>query len=66
MVQSYVAGDKIYCVYNAPSEALIKEHAQRSGSRQPHHAGGRGDRPDHGRRIALKRASALAVLATTH
>ena len=30
-VQSYVAGDKIYCVYNAPSEALIKEHAKRSG-----------------------------------
>ena len=30
-VQSYVAGDKIYCAYNAPSEALIKEHAQRSG-----------------------------------
>ena len=30
-VQSYVAGDKIYCVYNAPSEALIREHAQRSG-----------------------------------
>lgn len=30
-VQSYVAGDKIYCVYNAPSEALIREHAQKSG-----------------------------------
>ena len=30
-VQSYVAGDKLYCVYNAPSEALIKEHALRSG-----------------------------------
>jgi len=30
-VHSYVAGDKIYCVYNAPSEAFIKEHAQRSG-----------------------------------
>ena len=30
-VQSYVAGDKIYCVYNAPSESLIREHAQRSG-----------------------------------
>jgi hypothetical protein len=30
-VQSYVAGDKIYCVYNAPSEALIREHAARSG-----------------------------------
>lgn len=30
-VQSYVAGDKIYCVYTAPSEALIREHAARSG-----------------------------------
>lgn len=30
-VQSYVAGDKIYCVYNAPSEALIRSHAERSG-----------------------------------
>ena len=30
-VHSYVAGDKIYCVYNAPSEALIREHAQKSG-----------------------------------
>jgi hypothetical protein len=30
-VQSFVAGDKIYCVYNAPSESLIREHAQRSG-----------------------------------
>jgi len=30
-VQSYVAGDKIYCVYNAPSETLIREHASKSG-----------------------------------
>ena len=30
-VQSYVAGDKIYCVYTAPSEALIKTHAAKSG-----------------------------------
>lgn len=30
-VQSYVAGDKIYCVYTAPSEALIREHAAKSG-----------------------------------
>ncbi|WP_082548841.1 DUF4242 domain-containing protein [Rhizobacter sp. Root404] len=30
-VQSYVAGDKIYCVYNATSESLIREHAQKSG-----------------------------------
>jgi hypothetical protein len=30
-VHSYVAGDKIYCVYTAPSESLILEHAKRSG-----------------------------------
>lgn len=30
-VQSYVTGDKIYCVYNAPSEALVREHARRGG-----------------------------------
>ena len=30
-VHSYVAGDKIYCVYNAPSEELIREHAEKSG-----------------------------------
>lgn len=30
-VQSYVAGDKLYCIYNARSEELIKRHAQRSG-----------------------------------
>lgn len=28
---SYVAGDKIYCVYIAPSEELILEHASLSG-----------------------------------
>jgi predicted deacylase len=30
-LQSYVAGDRIYCVYSASSEALIREHAQKSG-----------------------------------
>jgi hypothetical protein len=30
-VESYVTDDKIYCVYNADSEALIREHAQRGG-----------------------------------
>ncbi len=30
-VRSYVAGDKIYCVYNAPSEELIRSHADKSG-----------------------------------
>lgn len=30
-LQSYVTGDKLYCVYIAPSEELIKEHARQSG-----------------------------------
>jgi hypothetical protein len=30
-VQSYVTDDKIYCVYIAPSEELIREHAKQSG-----------------------------------
>ena len=30
-VQSYVTGDKIYCVYLAPNEELIREHAKRGG-----------------------------------
>jgi Protein of unknown function (DUF4242) len=28
---TYVAGDKTFCIYLADSEALIQEHAQRSG-----------------------------------
>ena len=28
---SYVAGDKIYCVYIAPNEELIREHAKQGG-----------------------------------
>ena len=30
-VQSYVTGDKIYCVYIAPNEALVREHAEQGG-----------------------------------
>ncbi len=30
-VQSYVAGDKIYCVYNADNPEIIKEHARCGG-----------------------------------
>ena len=30
-VQSYVTADKIYCVYLAANEELIREHARRSG-----------------------------------
>ena len=28
---SYVTGDKIYCVYIAPDEATVREHAARGG-----------------------------------
>lgn len=28
---SYVTGDKIFCVYEAPNEELIRAHAQESG-----------------------------------
>ncbi len=30
-VQSYVTADKIYCVYIAPSEAAVREHAEQGG-----------------------------------
>jgi len=30
-VHSYVTGDKVYCVYIAPSEELVREHAKRGG-----------------------------------
>jgi Nickel responsive protein SCO4226-like len=30
-VQSYVTDDKIYCVYVAPNEDLIRQHAQQGG-----------------------------------
>ncbi|MES2746936.1 MAG: DUF4242 domain-containing protein [Bacteroidota bacterium] len=30
-VNSYVTKDKIYCVYIAPNEAMVREHAQQGG-----------------------------------
>ncbi len=30
-VHSYVTGDKIYCIYNAPNEEMVREHAQQGG-----------------------------------
>ncbi|MEO7659235.1 MAG: DUF4242 domain-containing protein [Pyrinomonadaceae bacterium] len=30
-VQSYVTDDKIYCVYIAPNEEMIREHAAKGG-----------------------------------
>ncbi|MET0808102.1 MAG: DUF4242 domain-containing protein [Pseudoxanthomonas sp.] len=29
--QSYVTGDKVYCVYLAPNEELVREHARQGG-----------------------------------
>ncbi len=28
---SYVTGDMIYCVYNAPNEEMVREHATQGG-----------------------------------
>jgi len=30
-LHSYVTGDKVYCVYLAPDETIIREHAKRVG-----------------------------------
>ena len=30
-VQSYVTGDKIYCIYIAPDEAAVRKHAEMGG-----------------------------------
>ena len=30
-VHSYVTTDKIYCVYNAPNEEMVREHARQGG-----------------------------------
>ena len=30
-LESYVADDKIYCVYIAPDERAVREHAERGG-----------------------------------
>jgi hypothetical protein len=30
-VQSYVTGEKIYCIYIAPNEFAVREHAQQGG-----------------------------------
>ena len=30
-VESFVTGDKVYCIYIAPDEAAVREHATRGG-----------------------------------
>ena len=30
-VHSYVTADKIYCIYIAPNEAMVREHASQGG-----------------------------------
>ncbi len=30
-IESYVTPDKVYCVYIAPNEAMVREHAKQGG-----------------------------------
>ncbi len=30
-VQSYVTADKVYCIYIAPNEEMVREHARQGG-----------------------------------
>jgi hypothetical protein len=30
-IESFVTDDKIYCVYRAPNEAMVREHASQGG-----------------------------------
>ena len=30
-IHSYVTGDKIYCIYYAPNEEMVREHARQGG-----------------------------------
>ncbi len=30
-IESYVTDDKIYCIYRAPNEAMVREHASQGG-----------------------------------
>jgi len=30
-LHSYITGDKIYCIYIAPNEEMVREHAQQGG-----------------------------------
>jgi hypothetical protein len=34
-VQSYVTDDKVYCVYIAPNEEMVREHARQGEFRDP-------------------------------
>jgi hypothetical protein len=40
-VQSYVTSDKIYCIYRAPNQELIREHARRGRHHRPPRPAGR-------------------------
>ena len=30
-VESFVTGDKVYCIYIAPNEGMVREHAKQGG-----------------------------------
>ena len=48
-IHSFVTDDKLYCVYLAPDETTVREHARRAGiSRQPDLGRSPADRSDDG------------------
>ena len=54
-LHSYVTDDKIYCVYIAPDEETVRQHAQQGGfPSQPDFADQDGDRP-HDCRVRSRR-----------
>lgn len=53
-LESYVTQDKMYCVYIAPNEAMVLEHASQGGfSRKPRFGSKADDRSDFGGRLTL-------------
>ena len=50
-LESYVTDDKIYCIYIAPDENIVREHGTRRISRQPDLVSAQDDRPDNSRVI---------------
>ena len=54
-IHSYVTGDKIYCIYIAPDEQAVREHATRGGFPANVISEVKAIRPHHGRVAIWKR-----------
>ena len=61
-VHSYVTDDKLYCVYIAPNEALVREHAKRGGfPRKQDFRSSRDNRPDHCGVVSRRTPQGMAI-----